>query len=256
MLRPVRSGLFRAFEPPAPPVAAEPEPSITEPRAEEQPWLDTPALEEYEASELLLEVSVDDEGEELQILAAASGGELVAEPEPDQDPVAGMTLLGDLDKEPLHSAPAPLSAWDLGSGRDVLAEEELRLARVREEWEALGQALVESLAMPEEREPVRSGWTGYPPADETEAETAATLEVEGLEPIGAGLERETPGTQETEPPPMHGRALQELAQRLETFAAALRTEGRYAVTRAQLSGDRMESMLAGFAAGWLAARGE
>jgi hypothetical protein len=137
----------------------------------------------------------------------------------------------------------------------VLGEEEVRLNRVREEWEALGQALVESLSMPQVSEPAASGWTGYTPADETEAETAATLEVEGLEPIGAGLERQAPARPEAEVP-VHGRALAELAERLESFAAALRTEGRYAITRSQLSGDRMESMLAGFAAGWLAARGE
>jgi hypothetical protein len=260
LLGPVKSGLFAAFETASPPAELESAESIApapaEPQPEpDQPWLDTPALEEYEAAELLLEVSVEEvsaETEELSLIEPESTG--IPEVTAADGEVPGLQPIGEPIEagEGLHTRPAPVSAWDLGARRAEADAEQLGLDRVREEWEALGQALIESLSGVTAPAPEPSqAW----PAAEPETATETTADhVEGLEPIGAGLARdEMPAEAEA---PAHGRAYQELAQRLEAFADALRTEGRYAITRAQLSGDRMDSMLAGFAAGWLAARGE
>jgi hypothetical protein len=127
--------------------------------------------------------------------------------------------------------------------------------RMREEWEALGQALIESLVpIAGEIPETEAAWPADAPEAETPLESEAEESIDGLEPLGAGFEREEPVAMHE--PASPGRAYGELAHRLEAFASALRTEGRYAITRAQLSGDRMDNMLAGFAAGWLAARGE
>jgi len=255
ILGPVKSGLFAAFESMAP--ALEPESpeadtlAVPEPEPD-QPWLETPRLEEYEAAELLLEVSLEEHdpmrAEPDAAEATSSLGELTLTP-PEEEELPELQSIGEpLDAEALHSRPAPLSAWDLGARPAEADAEQRRLDRVREEWEALGQALVESLSSVAETMPLGQAWTTLPTP---EADPPEATSVEGLEPLGAGFERV-----DASEPPVHGPVYDELAQRLVAFAGALRAEGRYAITRAQLSGDRLDSMLAGFAAGWLAARGE
>ena len=219
---------------------------------EELPWDDTPQTIEFEESELVLEMDMEADDE----MEFEAGGlnemtiEIEAIPE---DPPEGLQAVGDLLEagEGMQPRPAPLSAWELGSAAPAEAAPD-RFSRAMEEWESLGKALAESIQTGGDIRPLAE-LTDETDAAQADAEPdAMELQVEGLQPICAGPLRDEPAVAaET-----GSAALTELSERLEAFAAALRTEGRYAITRAQLSGDRMDSMLAGFAAGWLAARGE
>jgi hypothetical protein len=265
---------------------AEPEPwSSGSDDAQPEPWSSTftaadeaadTAWETGEADdalELVLEDGVEEGGFELTLDVELSGGAepMMAESQTTEPAPASPEAFTDfLDvAEALRKQPGPLSAWDLA--REARSQEamDLRVHRAREEWEAFGQALADTLgaaasaaaesagmaefdlepAVAEDIEAAAGEIAGLEPRGEAFDEMAAGGTVEGLEPLGAGFDRAPQGEARG------SAALLELAERLEHFAAGIRTEGQYAITRAQLSGDRMEALLAGFAAGWLAARG-
>jgi hypothetical protein len=79
----------------------------------------------------------------------------------------------------------------------------------------------------------------WEPAHATSAEPGSVLEPSPVRGEPAGV--------------MAGNAADELANRLERFAARLRAEGTAALG-AGLSGDRLDTLLAGMLAGYLAAR--
>lgn len=243
-------------------------PTLEEPEAEDAPamaasldaWGDPDASPWAEAEDedggVVYEIEVESAEIELEMEEGAGddgwliqAGELTLDPAlPDADaaldPAERAAALGDLAEaeDALEPRPAPISAWDLAP---LDPEEAARQDRARQEWESFGKALVESL-----------GGTGgllELAAELRESTAEAGVEqdsaIEGLEPLSAGFDREK---SETAAP----AGLDELAERLERFAAMIRTEGRGAITRAQYSDDRLEALLSGFAAGWLAARGE
>jgi hypothetical protein len=238
----------------APPEDVQPRPFRTpEPTAE--PWSMEPdalwdsAEDEEGGDELLLDVSLDDMIDESTVDADA--------PEIDADdvtpaqpiPASPEAFTQFLDEaESVRAHPGPLSPWQVGRATSD-ATDDPRSALRGHEWEALGRALADTLGAAPPFDVDVPETDSYSDVTEDEDE-AAVGEVEGLEPIGAGLERDNPIEITAAGSP---DLLEELAERLERFAAGIRTEGHYAISRAQLSGDRMDAMLAGFAAGWLAA---
>jgi hypothetical protein len=153
------------------------------------------------------------------------------------------------DDGEMVETPAPLSQWNPAFARDPEEAEE-RLRRAREEWESFGELLVRSVEL--QNEPA-------PPQPQASDDVSADAPLEGLEPVGAGFDRDEPPLHE---PPLEAigqpfpQELEALARRLEQFAAALRTDGTRAMAVAQSRGDPVDLFLAGIAAGYLTGRHE
>jgi len=244
-LEPDRPQPFRTIEPPpAEPWAMEPDAL----------W-DTTVRGQGDDDELLVDVSLEDVVDEatFDVTRDIDEGDVTPTEPIEASPDAFTAFLD--AAEAVRAHPAPLSPWQVGRGA-ADPDDDPRSARRGHEWEAFGKALADSLgdaaaaaaaaAFDAGGEEV-SDESGFDDEFEVAADASA---VEGLEPIGAGLDRDSPIEVTAAGSPA---LLDELAERLERFAAGIRTEGHYAISRAQLSGDRMDAMLAGFAAGWLAA---
>jgi len=155
---------------------------------------------------------------EIVLVFESEAVEIVVESD-DEDP--------DLVAESAAAREAPEPPADLREGRATplsawgLATRSVdsaeRARRAREEWDDLEQALVESIGSPTEPQRERAGPAGRPHIP-------------------------------TE--------LEELARRLEQFAAALRADGTRAMEMAQSRGDPIDVVLAALAAGYVSGRRE
>ncbi|MEX0890679.1 MAG: hypothetical protein WEB88_00825 [Gemmatimonadota bacterium] len=115
----------------------------------------------------------------------------------------------------------------------------------------------EDVALPEGEEP--EGHAGFAWGDDGEEDPALTAELarRGTDafPMDAFIIPEEADRLPTPSEVFASRELtQDLARRLHAFADALEADGHDAVRRALDDGDRFESLLAGFVAGYLAAQ--
>jgi hypothetical protein len=224
LLGPVRSGRLESFaaEPAFTEEEAVPEPASIDAAEwealEEEPtgW-DEVGAEKPATDGFVMEV---EPGSEFELTFDAENVELIVETGDDQ-----LTIVEDFATPPDVHVPVQPIEREQGrptplSAWDLAAHSTgaaEKARRAREEWDSLEQALVRSL--------------------DTSAESRTTAE---------GAVR--PHAVSTE--------LEELARRLEQFAAALRTDGTRAMEMAQSRGDPIDVVLAAIAAGYISGRRE
>jgi hypothetical protein len=154
--------------------------------------------------------------------------------------------------------PTPLDSWFHG---DHTAEAEAN-------WEDFGRALEEAASWGDLGATIATGLTPEEARDEPEPAASDAAEASSAEPVSASAaepesvsasaaEQALEVTADIAPPrgaPEGDPVAADLAGRLEELARRLREEGESGVQHAMAEGDRLEASLAGFIAGYFAAR--
>lgn len=154
------------------------------------------------------------------------------EPVAETEAAGGAGVQEPLDERVAIVPPTPMDSWYHGEHG----------AEAEATWEAFGRALEEAASWGDPGAAVPTGL----PAAEAQAEPAAS-----------GTEEPPPADEQAEPAAAASAqdpAVTDLARRLELLARRLREEGEKGVEHALSEGDRLEASLAGFIAGYVAAR--
>lgn len=198
--------------------------ALAEPVLQREPdgWADAEAG--TETGEVIEMVEEPGSGTSVQFAPVEVPADKPADDEPADDEPA--------DERVAIVPPTPLDSWVHGGQYGPEADAT---------WEAFGRALEEAASWGDLDTTIATGLTPEEARGEVERAPAA-------DPSAQPVAEAQPDAAPADP------AVTDLARRLEHLAQRLRTEGEKGVEHAMAEGDRLEASLAGFIAGYVAAR--